>query len=229
VLPAIAPDGAVSLVFDRLAGRLAVIGPRTVPGAFVVHPGDCWWGVRFWPGAGPGVLGPVSLETVRNRTVWADETPLDAWRARLLAALTAATTADEARTIWDQAIARHLAAADAIDRDVLTAARLIVRARGDVTVREVIAATGISPRQLRRRFLAAAGLTPKELIRTRRIRASLLDAVAAEAPSWSEIAAARGFSDQSHLVREVRRAIGITPAALHPYLRRVTYGGIVDY
>jgi AraC-like DNA-binding protein len=71
---------------------------------------------------------------------------------------------------------------------------------------------GISPRHLQRNIVANVGLTPKTLQRVMRLQ-RFLD----YASRRGELAAASadaGYSDQSHLTREVRALSGLTPARL---------------
>ncbi len=74
-----------------------------------------------------------------------------------------------------------------------------------------IADTG--QRTLQRMFLHYAGVSPTWVLR----RYRLLDAAEAvrggERVSWADVAADLGYSDQAHLTRDFRAAIGQTPAA----------------
>ena len=69
---------------------------------------------------------------------------------------------------------------------------------------------GISERGFERRFVAQVGLTPVRYRRLARLRA-VLRLHAGGLRDWSELAAATGFSDQSHLVRDCRAFTGLTP------------------
>jgi transcriptional regulator GlxA family with amidase domain len=70
--------------------------------------------------------------------------------------------------------------------------------------------TGLSPRQLQRRFLAAVGMPPKRFVRVVRF-ARLWQLASMQPPeTWAELAAAHGYADQAHMVREFR-AFGAEP------------------
>ena len=69
---------------------------------------------------------------------------------------------------------------------------------------------GLSERGFERRFVAQVGLTPVRFRRLARLRA-VLRLHAGGLRDWSELAAATGFSDQSHLVRDCRAFTGLTP------------------
>lgn len=72
------------------------------------------------------------------------------------------------------------------------------------------------------RFRRATGITPKryaELVRFHR----LIDVMpVTSAASWSELAVEAGYYDQSHVIRDVKRFTGFTPADYH---RRVSAAG----
>jgi AraC-like DNA-binding protein len=247
----IPPDGCVSLSFNVARRQVIIVGPRTMPNVVAVRGGDAFCGARLWPGACTAFI-PPPLSALRNRTAPAEELGLGEWIAPLTRALAAAKTDAEIGAAWNQALGARLALrgdanrgrapdaaaasaataappADArVDGPVLAAALLIIRAHGELTVSSLACAVGLSPRQLRRRFLASAGLTPKELIRARRVRASVVGAVSDDALPWTDIAAGAGFSDQAHLTREVRRLLGLPPTALRAHLRRITHRAIID-
>ena len=61
-----------------------------------------------------------------------------------------------------------------------------------------------------RRFVAEVGLTPVAYRRLARLR-SVLRLYARGSRGWAAIAAATGFSDQAHLVRDCRAFTGLTP------------------
>jgi AraC-like DNA-binding protein len=73
--------------------------------------------------------------------------------------------------------------------------------------------TGWSPRRFIQLFKESVGLTPKLYCRVRRFQA-VLDHVASSRPfRWSDVAAACGYSDQAHLVRDFRAFAGMVPSA----------------
>ena len=73
-------------------------------------------------------------------------------------------------------------------------------------------ATGVSRRQLERRFRDAVGLPPRLFANVLRLR-SVFDALQADPRAgWTDAALAAGYFDQSHLIRDFRRFVGCTPA-----------------
>lgn len=93
-----------------------------------------------------------------------------------------------------------------------TAARIasaIVEAGGDVSIRALAAEAAMSERQLERRFSTAVGVRPKRFARLARFARAL--SLAQSGLPWAQVAAAAGFSDQSHLTRELVALVGATP------------------
>jgi AraC-like DNA-binding protein len=80
-----------------------------------------------------------------------------------------------------------------------------------VSLRELAATAGMSPFHLHRLFRAQIGLPPHEYqVRRRLLRARALLSTGQPA---AHVAAATGFSDQSHLTRHFKRLLGVTPSA----------------
>lgn len=77
---------------------------------------------------------------------------------------------------------------------------------------DVVRASGVSRRQLLRRFRSEFGVTLREFILKVRIHAAS-DALLQGDDTIAEVAAAFDFCDQSSFTRQFRRIIGITPMA----------------
>lgn len=68
----------------------------------------------------------------------------------------------------------------------------------------------VSERHLRNLFVDGVGLSPKHFARIDRVRTVLAHA---RARPWADLAADVGYYDQSHLIGEFRRLMGVPPAA----------------
>ncbi|GAA5137925.1 helix-turn-helix domain-containing protein [Pseudonocardia adelaidensis] len=122
----------------------------------------------------------------------------------------------------DDVLLRRLdASAARADPEVVWAWHRLRRSAGRVGVQELAAGTGWSRRHLLTRFRAQVGLGPKTTARVLRFhRATRLLAPAGvyggpppvAAPSISDVAAACGYADHAHLVREFRALAGCTPS-----------------
>jgi AraC-like DNA-binding protein len=186
-------------------GRLFVAGPDTrahAPGG-----GDAAWaGVRFAPGDAPALLG-VPARVLRDRRV----DLADLWPAGRVRGLTArvarAAGRDPAGALEEAAVAL---AAEAPRPDPLLRA-VVAALDGGRSVAATADAAGLGPRALHRRSLDAFGYGPKTLARILRLRRALrlIDA----GTPYAVVAAAAGYADQPHLVREVRALTGMTPSA----------------
>ncbi|CAM3512344.1 helix-turn-helix domain-containing protein [Occultella aeris] len=96
-------------------------------------------------------------------------------------------------------------------------------------VGDVAALAGVSAPALVARFRRACGVTPKVFADLRRLH-GLLDRLTAAALDpggepfagvvWSDLAAAAGYYDQSHLTRAFHRFVGLTPTAYFDRVRR---------
>ena len=78
------------------------------------------------------------------------------------------------------------------------------------SVSETALRYGIGVRQLERRFARNFGISPKEWLRVKRFEASLVK-LANDRESLANVAADAGYTDQSHMTRDYRRATGLTP------------------
>ena len=113
------------------------------------------------------------------------------------------------------ALAARLAPVDAEPLTAVDHALAIIDAmQGNVAIERVARKVGITRRHLERQFREHVGLGAKHLARITRIH-SVLDLLERDrAISGAEIAAACGYSDQAHLIRECQQIAGRTPQRL---------------
>jgi AraC-like DNA-binding protein len=202
------PDGCVDVLFTTQDGEpvdLSIVGLMTAPQIFDVQPGCSFFGVRFRPGMAQAFLpGAARL----NDKTEALENVIGSHARCLLEQLAESSTpAGMARVM--EASLRPLEPPDAVDR------ALQQLPKTGLTVDALASATGVSLRQLRRLCLDRAGVSPKYLIRILRFR----DAAAriskwpsiSTPPNWAEFAAACGYYDQAHFIREFQEFTGATP------------------
>ncbi|MFC7533007.1 helix-turn-helix domain-containing protein [Actinoplanes sp. GCM10030250] len=72
---------------------------------------------------------------------------------------------------------------------------------------------GVSHGHLDREFTATVGLSPRLVSRILRLRALLAQVDVYSPVDWPALAAAYGWFDQSHFIRDFRRHTGVTPSA----------------
>ena len=98
-------------------------------------------------------------------------------------------------------------------RRTADAARLAETDRSMRRLDELCARTGISQRTLQRMFAQHVGVSPTWVLRRYRLLEAGEAARGGEQVGWADVAAALGYADQAHLVRDFRHAFGTTPAA----------------
>jgi AraC-like DNA-binding protein len=113
------------------------------------------------------------------------------------------------------ALASRLAAVDPHSMSAVDEALAIIdRTHGRVAIERVARQVGITRRHLERQFREYVGLGAKHIARIARIH-SALDLLQRQSElSGAEIAAACGYSDQAHLIRECQQLAGRTPQRL---------------
>jgi len=152
-------------------------------------------GVRFRPGGAAQLLG-MPMQELTDRVVPACDLGLTslAERATLPEVEYALLGLERGRADWvvDEA-ARLLA----LSPDVGATASLL----------------GVSARQLERRFKARVGVSPKYFARIRRFQ-RVFHAMEDAGGGWVDAAAACGYYDQAHLIRDFRAFAGETPSHL---------------
>jgi methylphosphotriester-DNA--protein-cysteine methyltransferase len=220
-LQRVLPDGCADVVWIG-DSRPRLVGPATTTVVERLPPGTRIVGVRVRPGAVAAVLDVPAFE-LRDAQV-----TLDALWGR--EALWLSERVDEAQTL-----AAKLAVIEATIR-----ARIARRAREpDPMVLAIVASleqhlqspvaaivemtTGMSERQLRRRFHTAVGYGPKmfqRVARLRRLRQLALSPGGRRIP-LSTLAYDLGYADQAHMTREVTTLAGISPALLLSHSPRI--------
>lgn len=180
-------------------------------------------GVKFQPGAQYRLLG-VSGKAQTNQIIHQPATKYPA-----LDALIQPETLSELLSLRDHPEAvvakldRHFTALltgspdDRHSRLVQQALRLLVptidhwdESRPSCALAQML---GCSQRTLERAFIRVTGLTMKQYLMMQRLDELFLYLYRHpdRQPDWTDIAARFGFSDQPHLIRQLRRAIGATP------------------
>ena len=167
-------------------------------------------GVRFHAAGARRFLGRPLAEATDRRIPLTDLWAADA--RRLVRNVANASDASTRARIAAAFVAERIEAGDGKDDDVV--ARCVARLEegaGRVAIEELMDVAGIGRRQLERRFRDAVGVPPRlfaSILRFRRVFDALQGPHGAR---WTEAAAAAGYFDQSHLIRDCRRFLGCTP------------------
>lgn len=199
----VVPDGCTELVYSPDHGTL-VYGPGLDWSDVPLEPHARRWGIRLMPAAASSAL-QVNMSELAGRVVvaddlahhgWGNQPSPDAWLTSAMAVITARISVHPPD--W-----------------VAASAAKILTDRPRESLSGLAKSLGVSERQLRRRFTRSTGIAPASYRRIVRMR----DAVAkahATGSSWAGIAYESGFSDQSHLTRELRSLTGMSPNKLSP-------------
>jgi AraC-like DNA-binding protein len=167
-------------------------------------------GVRFRPEGLAPLLGGLPVAELTDADVSADDLlgrRLAGFAERLHAAADAAT---RIRTL-DSMLCDVLRRVPAVDPRLAAAAHMIAAGRGQARTDVVAAAACVSVRQLQRMFDTGVGVGPKRLARITRFQHLLTTLAGAPVAGWASLAAACGYADQSHLIRDFREFTGAPP------------------
>jgi len=205
------PTGTMELVFDLTLGGAVLAGVHSMPTMIDTSICADIVGVHFKPGGAFPFLGvPASElhnETVPLSAIWGHDAELV--REQILAA-----PDDESRfEILEQTLFRR---ARRLQRHVAVM-HGIFRLGKPVAVAEVVEETGLSQRRFIELFDAEVGVTPKVFGRVQRFQRVLRRIHPLTDIDWSDVAAACGYFDQSHLIHDFRSLAGITPTEYATY------------
>jgi AraC-like DNA-binding protein len=138
----------------------------------------------------------------------------DVWKpdaAELVERLMPATTWEQCFAILDEVFLRALRPVSPPPA-IASSWRMLARAHGCLSIRELAREVGWSRRHLTERFNAELGVTPKTAARILRFEhacRTIMD----ERPSLADAAQSSGYQDQAHMTREWRALAGCTPRA----------------
>ena len=140
-----------------------------------------------WPAAGHGLVGRLRDNGLATRAglAWLDRFFLD-----------------------------RLGSGGPQDLRVGAAVAVIESSRGLIPIGRLAEKTGLSIRQLERKFRAHIGLTPKQMCRSLRFKHALARKARSPQRSWLETALDSGYYDQAHLINDFRHFTGLSPCAL---------------
>jgi AraC-like DNA-binding protein len=197
----VVPDGCTELVYSADQGLL-VYGPGLDWSDVELEPHAHFWGIRLMPAAAASVLR-VNMSELGGRIVPAtdimgpqswNQSSLHGWLPRALTVVAERTST--------------------CPPDLMTAnAAESLTDRPSQSLPCLAKELGVSERHLRRQFIQATGLTPASYRRIARMKRAVAKARTTRS-SWATIAHDTGFSDQSHLVRELRALTGMSPTEL---------------
>ncbi len=204
------PDPSVNLAVEPSGGLLYGVGSgysvRELEGHGTVI------GTKFRPGAFSGFV-PGSVSALSGRVL----TLSDAFGragAELDSRLAAVTDITAVITEVSRFVRAHRPAPDgrrSLAMEIVEAMRV---ATPDTPVTEIAASFALSVRTLQRLFTEHVGTTPKQVLQRYR-RQSAIDRLSEETDTnIARLAAELGYSDQSHLARDLDATLGRSPSAV---------------
>ncbi|MGH2900834.1 MAG: helix-turn-helix domain-containing protein [Solirubrobacteraceae bacterium] len=209
----VVPDGRVDLLVSVSAdgrGRADVFGTKTAPLWARSECAVANVAVSFRPGGAAALLG-VSADSLTDRVVAA---------ADLLGAELASRLID-AQDLHTRGVLLEAALLARVPSAVTDAARLaraavarIERSSGRAPIARLALELGVGERRLERAFRTHVGIAPKTFARIARFRAGWRALESGGAAV--EVALARGYFDQAHLLRDFRAFAGEAPRRIFP-------------
>lgn len=213
ILHRVLPDGCMDLLFDLAAAggdRATIVGTMTKPLLVTREGATDLFGIRFRPGGLIAFLPLTAAELTDGHidlSVVAGRLAEELWD-RLAEAEPARRAA-----VAEAALLARLPASGLIDPTIHHCVARLEATRGALPIARLEASTGLSGRQIERKFAHHVGLAPKTFARIVRFR-SLLSAAWTTGPrDWAGLAVDAGYADQPHLVREFRSLAGLSPNA----------------
>jgi AraC-like DNA-binding protein len=186
------PDGCMDLIW--MDGAVHVAGPDSQAFLATMGPRQVVTGLRFRPGAAPGVLG-VPAWALRDQ------------RLRLEDLWPGTTVSQRIAEMHNPAVALAAAVASRATEPDLALSAVLRRLQTGSSVAATADALGWTERTLHRRCRDAFGYGPSVLRRILRFRVALR--VAGQGASFAATAAHAGYADQAHLAREVHALAGV--------------------
>lgn len=210
------PDGCADVLFSARNGEpqaLSLVGLMTAPQLFVMPAGHAFFGIRFRPGMAAAFIPEAAGLNDRIEPL---ENLLGAAARELFERLGNSASDGERACIMD-ALLRPLEAPDAGQKALQSLSANIE------SVDRAALDAGLSSRHLRRLCLQRTGVSPKYLGRILRFRKAseriaTLSLKPAQ-PNWADLAAACGYYDQAHFIREFQHFTGDTPGRFLQSLR----------
>lgn len=224
----ILPSGTVEMVFNLAQDEVRIDDParperpRRYSGAvvsgtyrefFVIDPLQhaSILGVHFRPGGAAAFLAsPVHELASRHvdlETLWGPRA--NELRERLCAA----AKLSRRFALLEEAFLARLQRPSQRHGAIAIALDTFDRTAGNAVVRDVARRIGLSHRRFIELFADDVGLTPKLYCRILRFQRARDVAGRSSSVDWAAVAAACGYFDQSHLIRDFREFAGFGPAA----------------
>lgn len=222
----ILPSGTIEMVFNLRDDQLRIYDPlqpdrfRRFHGSLVSGAySRCFvidtlqeasiMGVHFKPGGAFPFLGlpvgEIADHHVNLQDLWGPQA------RELRQRLCTLSTPEQRFRLLEDALTAHLFRALERHVGVRFALDFFATAKVGTSVREVAERVGLSQRRFIEVFTAQVGMTPKLFSRVQRFQRARSLAHASDEPDWTDLAVDCGYFDQSHLIRDFREFVFLSP------------------
>jgi AraC-like DNA-binding protein len=209
-----------SLATSAALPRVCVVGPFTQARILRVGRSVDAIGGIVSPTVTPSVFGVPASELVDRIVPLEDLWPRDDVE-RLFASLLLLERRHRVSALKDEFAIRDRITS--LEPMAQTAARLIRRHAGGVSIHKMARNQGLTRQQFARRFSASAGLPPKLFARITRFQALVRVLLSTDVARWASMASAIGYYDQAHMINEFRAFAGSSPTVFFQ-----PHGGTVE-
>ena len=205
------PDGCVDIIFMN-GDSPVVVGPWVKPFITRLPASTNILGVRWRPGCAPALLGAPATEFLNQQVALRDV--CSRGLSSSLERVPEQPNLDAQRSALECTLLKLFTCIAPSDRMVNASIQWLAR-HPNGRIEKLNRLTGISSRQLQRRFSASVGYGPKafqSIVRFQR----LLDLPVSASPRRNlvDLAACVGYADQAHMTREVNRLADCPPTVL---------------
>jgi AraC-like DNA-binding protein len=205
------PDGCMDLLFDFTtvgSRRSSVIGTMTRALTVTTTGPVDLLGVRFRPG---GLSAFLTLDAAELTDARVDLTSFWGQLAGELWQRLGEATAANRVWLLQEALASRANGRIKVDTFIHHCVARIEAACGALRIGDLEKTTGLSTRQLERKFARHLGISPKTFSRVVRFKSVAAVTARSDPPDWVTLAGDFGYADQPHLVREFKAFSGLTP------------------
>lgn len=176
------------------------------------------FGVRFRPYAAAGFLG-IGMSSLTDQVVPLDSV-VGAFSDQLESRIAEAPTFEERVTVVETALGSRYPNGDISIAAGLTG--MISDTGGRMSVKELVARTGIGERRIERIFDKYVGVSPKMFLRIVRFSGVVRSIEAADSIGLLDTALSFGYFDQSHMIHEFNEFAGTSPLGYFEQTNRLS-------
>lgn len=202
------PDACVDIIFDcdNLNPSAIVGGTPLYARDAPLMDGHRYFGVRFSPGVIPDFIDLIAEDVADKEIGFFDVMP----NARILFDQIVSEKSFEIQvdlfnSHFNRNIVRRISNLSSLLLNIIS------ERKGNIKIEELERSSGYTCRTIQRQFRQDVGVSPKVYCRIMRCQSILKDVYRSKNISYIELAYEHGFSDQSHLLRDFKQMVTITP------------------